>query len=310
MFRLYLTFRLRSCLRMLKEIGLLRSMILILITALGIITLIKAEIRWILPIIAILLLGVYHNNRKDKVFLRSQIKSPTRFYQKEYLSLSTPFITTELIKGEWIAVGMLFLYSLFLPYLKEVKITSTPIRLPFLFRGGMDYIRMFRQSWWIYLLLLFSSIMGGSYGNIRIAKVNLIIWCFVQASAYFTIPEPLQLLHFKDYRTFNRMLSKTNSGNILVTSLPFITAILAFTPDTESVYYTLSTCIACFLYLQGLGLLRQVCKSELSLFLLHLPLLLPIFLLSCFIPYLLLLFSAVIGIISYVISGKLKSLWN
>ncbi len=76
MFRLYLTFRLRSCLRMLKEIGLLRSMILILITALGIITLIKAEIRWILPIIAILLLGVYHNNRKDKVFLRSQIKKP------------------------------------------------------------------------------------------------------------------------------------------------------------------------------------------------------------------------------------------
>lgn len=139
MFRLYLTFRLRSCLRMLKEIGLLRSMILILITALGIITLIKAEIRWILPIIAILLLGVYHNNRKDKVFLRSQIKSPTRFYQKEYLSLSTPFITTELIKGEWIAVGMLFLYSLFLPYLKEVKITSTPIRLPFLFswRNGI-----------------------------------------------------------------------------------------------------------------------------------------------------------------------------
>ena len=78
MFRLYLTFRLRSCLRMLKEIGLLRSMILILITALGIITLIKAEIRWILPIIAILLLGVYHNNRKDKVFLRSQIKKPHR----------------------------------------------------------------------------------------------------------------------------------------------------------------------------------------------------------------------------------------
>ncbi|EKU89359.1 hypothetical protein HMPREF9447_03684 [Bacteroides oleiciplenus YIT 12058] len=84
---------------MLKEIGLLRSMIRIFITALGIIILITAEPRWILAITAILLLGVYHNNRKDKVFLRSQIKSPVRFYQKEYLSLSLPFIITESFPG-------------------------------------------------------------------------------------------------------------------------------------------------------------------------------------------------------------------
>ncbi len=310
MFRLYLKLHLRSCFRILAEIGILRCIILVLISVLAIIVLVKVENQWVLPATCIVLLGSYHNYRKDKTFLQLQIKNIIRFYQKEYGLLSSPFIITELAKGQWIIAIGLSIFVLLLPYLKEIRIKQIPIKLPFLYQGGMEYIRMFRQASWVYLLLLFCSIIGAIHGNIRIAKISMIIWYFTQASVYFTIPDILQMHHFKSYRIFSNMLWKVNGWNTLVTGIPFIGTVLIFSSTADTIYFSLSSCVACILYLQNLGLLRQICTTSISLFFIQLPVLLPIFFFSCFIPYLLVPFAAITGVVSYIAHNKLKQLWN
>lgn len=310
MLQLYLKLHLRSCVRILAEIGILRCIILVLISTLAIIVLAKVENQWLLPATCIVLLGSYHNRRKDKTFLLLQIKNIIRFYQKEYLVLSSPFIIAELAKGQWIIAIGLSIFSLLLPYLKEIRIKQTPIKLPFLYQGGMEYIRMFRQIGWVYLLLLLCSIIGAIHGNIRIAKISLIIWYFAQASVHFTIPDILQIHHFKSYRIFRNMLWKINGWNTVVTGIPFIGTILINSLSVDSTLFCLSSLLACILYLQNLGLLRQICSTSFSLFLIQLPVLLPLFFFSCFIPYLLVPFAAITGAVSFIVHNKLKQLWN
>ena len=59
-----------------------------------------------------------------------------------------------MIKGRFTEAIGLWLFATLLPFLKEIKLEHKPIRLPFLYKGSYEYIRMFRQSFWIYALRL------------------------------------------------------------------------------------------------------------------------------------------------------------
>lgn len=63
------------------------------------------------------------------------------------------FAGIEIIKGQFTDAIGLWLFAALLPFLKEIKPEHKPVRLPFLYKGSYEYIRMFRQSFWVYILL-------------------------------------------------------------------------------------------------------------------------------------------------------------
>lgn len=311
MFGTYLQLRIKSCFRLLKGIGVIRSCILLLILALAIKILVAVEDRWVLPLLCVLLLGGYHNNRKDRSFLALQLADLIPFLRKEYFLLGSFFLLATLLKSAWWDVTGLSLFLWFLPYLKEMKLKrNVIIRLPFLYRGGMEYIRMFRQCWPIYLILLFCFIMGIIHDNVQLAKVCLMTWCLTQTTALSVLPDKLQIITYSSYKQFCSILLQMTCWNVLVTGLPFYLLLIVFVPGTDVLYFSGFYTIGSILYLINLGLVRQTSISEISLILFQIVIMIPLFLFSCFIPYLLSVFAFITALISYLVMNRLKHIWN
>ena len=168
MFQLYLLLRLKNFGRIVIELGIFRIVFLTILTVAAIMILFLAENRFVIPVVCVLLLASYHNYRKDKEFLHTLTSHLPVFLIKEYTLITLPFAGMEMIKGRFTEAIGLWLFATLLPFLKEIKLEHKPIRLPFLYKGSYEYIRMFRQSFWIYALLLLFSIAGTVHGNIKI----------------------------------------------------------------------------------------------------------------------------------------------
>lgn len=123
------------------------------------------------------------------------------FLIKEYTLIALPFAGIEIIKGQFTDAIGLWLFAALLPCLKKIKLEHKPVRLPFLYKGSYEYIRMFRQSFWVYILLFLFATAGTVHGNIKINKVCLILWGLVQASGYLQTMDNRYLLHFKNFKT-------------------------------------------------------------------------------------------------------------
>lgn len=310
MFLFYLKLRWNYNVRLLKGLGIIRSLILLFMIVLAVIILCKVKNEWVLPVVCSLLLVSYHNIRRDKEFLANQISNLRLFLQKEYFVVSLFFILITLFKGDWLAAVFILAVGLVLPYQKHINCQFTPIKLGFLYHGNMEYIRMFRRYWWIYLSLVTCSILGSVHGNMRIAKVCMILGGFIQSDAYNMIPNINMLTKFKSYRQFQYMMWKSTIWNVVVLSIPFILIVIAFDFQMNDILFVLFYIISCIFYVLNIGLLHLICNTNWELLLFQLCLFLPIFFFSCFIPFLNIIFIASIGILSYVLFDKLKSIWK
>ena len=148
MFQLYLLLRLKNFGRIVIELGIFRIVFLTILTVAAIMILFLAENRFVIPVVCVLLLASYHNYRKDKEFLHTLTSHLPVFLIKEYTLITLPFAGMEMIKGRFTEAIGLWLFATLLPFLKEIKLEHKPIRLPFLYKGSYEYIRMFRQSFW------------------------------------------------------------------------------------------------------------------------------------------------------------------
>lgn len=310
MFLLYVRLHLKMCIRILEGLGLFRSLILLLILCVAITFLFKVRGEWIVPVVCLLLLGYYHNHRKDKCFLEQHVSNISLFFYKEYYLLSVPLILLEFSKGYWIGgICMLFI-GLLIPSLKYSGRHIYPLKLRFLYAGNMEYIRMFRCYWWIYLLLFVCSFIGGLHNNMRITKVCMFLWGIIQANAYYTIPDSNMIIKFKNGRTLQKLMWKSNFFNVLVTYIPFITLIVIFAPQMTDILFLTFIIISCLLYLQGVCMLHYVCNTNFSLLLINYGLLLPIFFYSCFFEPLSIVLGMLVCVCSYMLSKKVKTIWN
>lgn len=311
MFYPYLQLRSRCGARLLKGIGVFRSFILLLMAILATIMLLKAENRWVLPALCACLLASYHNQRKDRLFLLLHVKDKSVFFRKEYGLLAFPFIVIGWLKGNWPEIAGLLLFALLLPGWKGTGLKiGTRATFPFLHKGSMEYIRMFRQYRLLYLLLLCCVAMGAAHGNITFAKVCFIGWCLIQTTAYSTLPDRISLCGFKRFATFFRLLAVSSWWNVFLTGALFAGIIIGFSPGAENLFFLLSAAFACSLYLLNLGLIRQVCYSAFGLVVYQLVVLAPLFFFSCFLPYMLAAFVFVTGVVSFPVAQKLKRIWN
>ena len=183
MFQLYLLLRLKNFGRIVIELGIFRIVFLTILTVAAIMILFLAENRFAIPVVCVLLLAGYHNVRKDKEFLRTLTPHLSVFLIKEYTLIALPFAGIEIIKGQFTDAIGLWLFAALLPCLKKIKLKHKPVRLPFLYKGSYEYIRIFRQSFWVYILLFLFATAGTVHGNIKINKVCLILCTGIRLSA-------------------------------------------------------------------------------------------------------------------------------
>ncbi len=308
MFQLYLLLRLKNFGRIVIELGIFRIVFLTILTVAAIMILFLAENRFAIPVVCVLLLAGYHNVRKDKEFLRTLTPHLSVFLIKEYTLIALPFAGIEIIKGQFTDAIGLWLFAALLPCLKKIKLEHKPVRLPFLYKGSYEYIRIFRQSFWVYILLFLFATAGTVHGNIKINKVCLILWGLVQASGYLQTMDNRYLLHFKNFKTLYLFQLKSIAWNVFITSIPFSLALIASTYDQDEILFFLSYYTATLIYAIGIGMLRHIIPSPLLLFIVQLSILMPFYLGSLFVPIILIPGIALTALLTCHAHKRLKRL--
>ena len=310
MFGYYVRLRLRSGGRLLKELGIVRSVLLLGLLALAVAILCKVEASWILPVACLLVIGGYHQTRKDREFLRRFTDNVSVFFCYEYLLLSLPFAVIAGIRGEWVIALCMPLGICLLPFVPPVRFRITPIRFGFLYAGNMEYLRMFRRMGWLYLIVISISALGCLHGNVRVAKAGMLLWGVIQSGAYSYVPDTHLLQKFKSYRILQGELWKANVWNASVLSLPFGMMCIAGGFRTEDMLFFFSCLMAGILYLQIMALFRWVCPASAGMVMMQLAVCIPLFAWTCFVWAGCLAGLVIVGILSYVVWIKWKAIWK
>ena len=310
MFGYYVRLRLRSGGRLLKELGIVRSVLLVGLLALAVAILCKVEASWILPVACLLVIGGYHQTRKDRDFLRRFTDDVPAFFLCEYLLLSLPFAVMAGIRGEWVIALCMPLMICPLPFVRPVRFRTTPVRLGFLYAGNMECLRMFRRMGWLYLIIISISALGCLHGNVRVAKAGMLVWGIIQSGAYSYVPDAHLLQKFKSYHILQRELWKANSWNASVLFLPFGMMCIAGGFRTEDMLFFFSCLMAGILYLQIMALFRWVCPASAGMVMMQLAVCIPLFAWTCFVWAGCLAGLVIVGILSYVVWIKWKAIWK
>lgn len=310
MFGYYVRLRLRSGGRLLKELGIVRSVLLVGLLALAVAILCKVEASWILPVACLLVIGGYHQTRKDRDFLRRFTDDVPAFFLCEYLLLSLPFAVMAGIRGEWVIALCMPLMICPLPFVRPVRFRTTPVRLGFLYAGNMECLRMFRRMGCLYLIIISISALGCLHGNVRVAKAGMLLWGVIQSGAYSYVPDTHLLQKFKSYRILQGELWKANVWNASVLSLPFGMMCIAGGFRTEDMLFFFSCLMAGILYLQIMALFRWVCPASAGMVMMQLAVCIPLFAWTCFVWAGCLAGLVIVGILSYVVWIKWKAIWK
>lgn len=310
MFGYYVRLRLRSGGRLLKELGIVRSVLQVGLLALAVAILCKVEASWILPVACLLVIGGYHQTRKDRDFLRRFTDDVPAFFLCEYLLLSLPFAVMAGIRGEWVIALCMPLMICPLPFVRPVRFRTTPVRLGFLYAGNMECLRMFRRMGWLYLIIISISALGCLHGNVRVAKAGMLLWGVIQSGAYSYVPDTHLLQKFKSYRILQGELWKANVWNASVLSLPFGMMCIAGGFRTEDMLFFFSCLMAGILYLQIMALFRWVCPASAGMVMMQLAVCIPLFAWTCFVWAGCLAGLVIVGILSYVVWIKWKAIWK
>lgn len=307
---LYFRLRLKQLWRILRRLGVAVSLLLAAFMFLALYVLIKTSYSWIMPTAVILCLLCYHNERKDKDFLSHQVKCAALLFMAEYILIGLPFVVIECLRSHFAAAAAVMAAAILLPRLKTVKLKSAPVPLPFLYKGGMEYIRMFRLYGWLYLILLVVSVIGALHANIRIGKVALIAWGVVQAMSFASVPLRQELTFYLDYSAFQRHLVLSSVWNTVITAVPFVVIILSFSFSIDSLLFALSAISGSILYLCNMGMVRHMSFSSALLAVYQLVVLIPLFFFTCFVPVVLVPFFLINVLCCIFLKDNLKNIWS
>ena len=213
---LYMNLRSKQIVRLFAGIGPFRCLFLIGIAAILFYAFTKIMSVWILPVCYLLILWLYHNNRKDKEFLSLQVHGIKRLFTAEYLLLGLPFIISGIIAANYISLPLIILIAVVMPWIHPVRFHSIILPIPLLYSGDLLYKRMFRKQVPLYAALLFLSFMGVLHDNINLCKVCLILWGAIQGTAYMVTPPKHELSVYNSFGMYQLILVKSGLRNIFI----------------------------------------------------------------------------------------------
>lgn len=307
---LYMNLRSKQIVRLLAGIGPFRCLFLIGIAAILFYAFTKVTSVWILPVCYLLMLWLYHNNRKDKEFLSLQVQGIKRLFTAEYLLLGLPFIISGIIAANYISLPVIILIAVVMPWIHPVRFHSIVLPIPLLYRGDLLFRRMFRKQVPLYAVLLFLSFMGVLHDNINLCKVCLILWGAIQGTAYMVTPPKHELSVYNSFGMYQLILVKSGLSNIFITMFPLIVLILVLRHDTETILFCLALFSSTLLYQWNMGMARFSFETQTVMGIYWLLFPLPLFLVSIITPVVLILYLALNIGLTLSIKKKYIHIWN
>lgn len=307
---LYLNLRSKQMVRVFTGIGPFRCLFLIGIAAILFYAFTKVTSVWILPVCYLLILWLYHNNRKDMEFLSLQMHGVKKLFTAEYLLLSLPFIISGIIAVNYISLPVIILIAVVMPWIHPVRFHSIVLPMPLLYSGDLLYRRMFRKQVSLYAVLLFLAFMGVLHGNTNLCKVCLILWGAIQGTAYMVMPPKHELSVYNSFGMYQSMLVKSGLRNIFITMFPFIVLMLVLIHDIEAILFCLVLFSSTLFYQWNMGMARFSFETQTVMGIYWLLFPLPLFLVSIINPVVLIPYLALNIGLTLSVKKKYKHLWN
>ncbi len=307
---LYMNLRSKQIVRLFAGIGPFRCLFLIGIAAILFYAFTKVTSVWVLPVCYLLMLRLYHNNRKDKEFLSLQMHGVKRLFTAEYLLLGLPFIISGIIAANYISLPLIILIAVVMQWIHPVRFHSIVLPIPLLCSGDLLYRRMFRKQVSLYAVLLFLSFMGVLHDNINLCKVCLILWGAIQGTAYMVTPPKHELSVYNSFGMYQLILVKSGLRNIFITMFPLIVLILVLRHDTETILFCLALFSSTLLYQWNMGMARFSFETQTVMGIYWLLFPLPLFLVSIMTPVVLILYLTFNIGLTLSVKKKYKHIWN
>ena len=307
---IYINLRSKQIVRILVGIGPFRCLFLIGIAAILFYAFTKVTSVWVLPVCYLLMLWLYHNNRKDKEFLSLQMHGVKRLFTAEYLLLGLPFIISGIIAANYISLPLIILIAVVMQWIHPVRFHSIVLPIPLLYNGDLLYRRMFRKQVPLYAVLLFLSFMGVLHDNINLCKVCLILWGAIQGTAYMVTPPKHELSVYNSFGMYQLILVKSGLSNIFITMFPLIVLILVLRHDTETILFCLALFSSTLLYQWNMGMARFSFETQTVMGIYWLLFPLPLFLVSIMTPVVLILYLTFNIGLTLSVKKKYKHIWN
>lgn len=307
---LYLNLRSKQIVRALAGIGPFRCLFLFGIAAILFYAFTKVTGVWILPACYLLILWLYHNNRKDKEFLSLQVQGIKGLFTAEYLLLGLPFIISGIIAANDISLPVIMLTAVVMPWIRPVRFHSIVLPIPLLCSGDLLYRRMFRKQVSLYAVLLFLAFMGVLHDNVNLCKVCLILCGAIQGTAYMVTPPKHELSVYNSFRMYQLILINSGLRNVIMTIFPFIVLQFIFMPDMDVLLFCLMLYSAAVLYLWNMGMARFFFETQTVMGIYWLFFQLPLFLVSIMNHVMLIPYLALNIGLTLSVKKKYKHIWN
>lgn len=305
---LYINLRLRQIVRILTGIGPFRCLFLLGISTILFYGFTEVKNIWVLPVSYMIILWLYHNNRKDKEFLSLQVHGVKRIFIVEYLLLGLPFIISGVIAANYISLPIIILIAVIMPWTHSVKYRSMVLPLPLLYSGDLMYKRMFRKQAHLYVTLLLLSIMGMLHDNINLCKVCLAAWGVVQGTAYMMSPPKHELSVYNSFGMYQLMLIKSGLINIFATIAPFIVLLLIH--DTDIILFCLILFSSTMLYLWNMGMAKFSFETQTVIEIYWLLFSMPLFIVAIMKPIVLIPYLIFNIGLTLSVKKKYKHIWS
>lgn len=301
----YLSLRLKMLYRLFRQIGILRSCILMGIAYVVLYFLYKIDSQYVVVgVFSALALSV-NQCRRDRQFLQLLISRPSLLLMIEYLILSVPFVVVSSMKGEWVQVGVMLLVAVLVPFFKKIQTEyHFTVPLPFMYRGGIDMLYSMRLIGWILPVLIAGGVLGCCYDNVKIVRVCTALYMII-LSISMCNPQPL-VQHFSSFRQFLVMNFKMVGYNLPLLVLPMC-ILLIYSENTISM--PLCLLLGGFLFALASLFVRYVISNSLFMFI-HIALSVALYVTTVMSVWGGILFAIVIAIYLFGIKIKYNYIWK
>lgn len=291
--------------RVFNTCGIFVSAILLAFIALALFLVYKSDSQYVSLGVASVLMLVYNEMRKDREFLRMTFNNPYFLVAMDYIMIGVPFILISLLKGEYWQIAVMIAVALLLPCIKRHDSKQIfCIRLPFLYRGGIDMIYAFRVSWWLFPLALAGVIIGMVYDNINLAKVCTILWTLF-FSASMRNPVPLVM----NYRGFWRFFSENMKMVLFDTTIFLLPLLVVLAFCGEGVQFPMRLLVSGIMLASSFVFVRYIVDNFILLFV-NVFIMIVIYGISLFNVYGYAMSVVLICLYLFFINTKYCRLWN
>ena len=305
----YLKFRILQFLRIFQQVGIFRSIFLVLISGLLITIVYKLAENFCLPILFCFTIFARHNSRSDKKKLTSMLPNSNILYWIEYSFISLIFLLLSVIKGFYTDLFFYPIIIFTLPFLKSIRVRNIALSMPWFRKGSYEYQIMFRNSYPVLLICYIIAFLGLYNDNERVFYFGYFI-----SSIFWFLPllKPEPTIYMLNYLSSTNLI-KIKTSNIIVNTLVLSVPFLLISPIGEWITMGMIVILVVSTICSTIGInMLKYCFSgnEFLATMIAVSVLVPLFIMSIIYP-LFVLFNLLLNVfIIFRASDKLDLLFN